>query len=88
MGKLNDAQNAAFMNDPRRLEAEKELKEAVEGIRGCLTFFGSADYYLKVLPQRLKRLEEANERLNVVEATVEAEIAGKIQPEDQERRAE
>ena len=75
--KLTDAQNAAFMNDPRRVAAEKELHESVARIRNALKFDGNAGYYLSVLPPLIKQLEDANEGLITAEATVEAEILGK-----------
>ena len=75
--KLNDEQNATFMNDPRRVAAQKELDDALRRLQASIKFDGSAHYYLTVIPQRLKRLSEAYENLNVVEATVEAEILGK-----------
>lgn len=74
---LNDEQNIAYVNDPRRVEAEKRLHEAVRRIQECLKFDGNAGYYLTVLPPRMKELEAANENLNVIEATVMAEITGK-----------
>lgn len=74
---LTDTQNIEFVNNPRRIAAEKGLHEAVANIRSCLKFDGGARYYLTVLPQRLKRLEEAYENLAIVEAAVEAEILGK-----------
>ena len=72
--KLNDEQNLAFVNDPRRVAAQKELDDAKHMIEISLRPDASANYYLSVLPQRLKRLEEASENLAVVEATVEAEL--------------
>lgn len=75
--KLNDEQNIAFMNDPRHIGAEMELHRIVEAVRASLQFPGTAQYYLTVLPPRLKELEKAWENLNVIEATVEAEILGK-----------
>lgn len=75
--KLNNEQNAAFMNDPRRVGAEQELHRIVDDIRAQLQFPGTAQYYLTVLPPRLKELEKASENLNVIEATIEAEILGK-----------
>lgn len=75
--KLNDVQSLDFANDPRRVGAEKELRRIVEAIRASLQFPGTAQYYLTVLPPRLKELETAWENLNVIEATIEAEILGK-----------
>lgn len=75
--KLNDEQNLAFVNDPRRVAAEKDLHEIVHRIQTNIKFDGSAHYYLTVLPPLPKRLSEAYENLNIVEATVEAEILGK-----------
>jgi hypothetical protein len=74
---LNSEQNATFMNDPRRVGAEQELHKIVEGIRAKLQFPGTAQYYVTVLPPRLKELEKAIENLNTIEATIEAEILGK-----------
>lgn len=75
--KLNDEQNVTFMNDPRRVAARKNLDDALRRLQANIRFDGSANYYLTVLPQCLQRLSEAYENLNVVEATVEAEILGK-----------
>ena len=72
--RLNNEQNIAFANDPRRIEAEKRLHEAVRRIKNSLKYDGNAGYYLNVLPPLMKELEAANENLIVVEATVEAEI--------------
>lgn len=73
---MNDEQNRAFMNDPRRIEAEKRLHEAVRQIQISLKFDGNAGYYLSVLPPKMKELESANENLILVEATIEAELTG------------
>lgn len=75
--KLNNEQNATFVNDPRRVAAEKELHDIVHRIQTNIKFDGNAHYYLTVLPPLLKKLEEAYENLNVIEAAVEAEILGK-----------
>lgn len=75
--KLNDEQNLAFMSDPRRVAAEKELHDIVHSIQTDIKFDGNAHYYLTVLPPLLKKLADAYENLNIVEATVQAEILGK-----------
>lgn len=76
--KLTNEQNLAFMSDPRRVAAQKQLNEAVFHISDSVKSDGSAGYYLTVLPPLLHRLAAAVENLAVVEAMVEAEIAGKI----------
>lgn len=76
--KLNDEQNLAFMNDPRRIAAQKQLDEAVQRIRDNVKFDGNAMYYLTVLPPMLNKLSAAYENLSTVEATVMAEIAGRM----------
>ena len=76
--KLNDEQNLAFMNDPRRITAQKRLDEAVQRIRDNVKFDGNAMYYLTVLPPMLKKLSAAYENLSTVEATVMAEIADRM----------
>lgn len=76
--KLNNEQNIAFMNNERRIEAQKKLDDLVRHIQCDLKLDGSAEYYLKVLPPILKRLEEAYENLIVTEATVQAELLGKV----------
>lgn len=74
--RLNDEQNVRFMNDKRRIEAQKRLDDAVKRIQSSVRSDGNAGYYLTVLPAYLKKLEEANENLSIVEATVEAEVLG------------
>ena len=76
--KLNDEQNLAFMNDPRRIAAQKQLDEAVQRIRDNVKFDGNAMYYLTVLPPMLNKLSAAYENLSTVEAIVMAEIAGRM----------
>lgn len=77
--KLTNEQNLAFMSDPRRIAAQKQLNEAVFHISDSVkSSRHSAGYYLTVLPPLLKSLAAAVENLTVVEAMVEAEIAGKI----------
>lgn len=78
MMKLNDEQNLAFMNDYRRIEAQKRLNNIVSRIQVDVTSNGNAMYYLTVLPPLLKELERAYEDLSVVEATIIAEFAEKI----------
>jgi len=73
---MNSEQNLAFMNDPRRVEAEKNLHAIVQHIQADIKHDGNAQYYLTVLPPLLKSLEKAYENLSVIEATVEAEICG------------
>lgn len=75
--KLNDEQNIAFMNDPRRISAQKEVDSVRHTISVDVKFNGSAQYYLTVLPPLLKRLEQAVENLAIVEATIETELTGK-----------
>lgn len=75
--KLNDEQNLAFMNDPRRVAAQKELDDAVESIRSCVEL-ASAMTILTHIHQATKRLQAAYENLSIVEATVIAEVTGKI----------
>ena len=70
MKKLNDEQNLAFMNDPRRLKAEKELHDIVRHISADIKADGNAMYYLTVLPPLIKKLETANENLNLSEAQI------------------
>ncbi len=74
--RLNDEQNIAFANDPRRVAAQNRLNRAVKRIHDCLDFQGNAEYYLMVLPGSLKELEDANENLILVEAAIEAELTG------------
>lgn len=74
--RMNDEQNIAFANDPRRIEAEKRLHEAVRQIQTSLKYDGNAGYYLTALPPKMKELEDANENLILVEAAIEAELTG------------
>lgn len=73
---LNNEQNIVFANDPRRVEAEKRLHEAVRQIQISLKLDGNAGYYLTVLPPKMKELEAANENLILVEAAIETELTG------------
>lgn len=74
---LTNEQNLALMNDPRRVAAQSALDEIVRHIHEDIKSNGNAMYYMTVLPPLLKRLKDAYEELAIVEATVEAEIAGK-----------
>lgn len=74
---MNSEQNNAFMNSPRRIEAQKRLDKIVRHIQADVKSDGNAMYYLTVLPQLLKELSDAYENFSMVEATVEAEITGK-----------
>ena len=74
--KMTDEQNLKFMNDKRRVDAQEKLDNAVEHIKGIQTL--SAQTILIYMPQALKKLSEAYENLNVIEAQVEAEIINKI----------
>ena len=76
--KLNDKQNLAFMNDPRRIAAQKQLDEAVQKAGQKLMDDGNAMYYLTVLPPMLNKLSAAYENLSTVEATVMSEIMGRM----------
>lgn len=68
---MNDEQNLKFMNHPERLKAEDELKKALKNIRDIQTL--SAQTVLIYMPPALKRLEEAYENLNILEAKLEQE---------------
>lgn len=72
--KLNDEQNRAFMSDPRRIAAQKELDSITQHISHDLKSDGGAMYYLSVLPPLLCQLETAYENLSTVEATITAEL--------------
>lgn len=71
---LNNEQNITFMNDPRRIAAQREVDEIIRHISTDLKFDGNAMYYLTVLPPILKKLETAMENLSIVEASVTSEI--------------
>ena len=73
---MTDEQNVRCMHDPRRLAAKAELDAATRNIRESLKADGSAGYYMTVLPPLLKRLEQAQENLIIIEATVAAELCG------------
>ena len=75
---MTSEQNFCYMNDPRRIEAQKRLDDIVRRIQADTKSNGTALYYLTVLPQLLKELSSAYENLSVVEATVEAEVTGKL----------
>lgn len=75
---MNNEQNIAFMNDERRIKAQEKLDDLVHRIHCDLKFDGSAEYYIKVLMPILKQLEEVYQDLIIIEATIEAELLGKI----------
>jgi len=76
--RFNDEQNLTFANDPRRVAAEKKVRDLVQHIQTSVkSDCANAGYYLSVLHPLLHELEAAYDNLIVVEATVEAEIAGK-----------
>ena len=76
MKPLSDEMNIAFMNHPKRLEAQKELDKIVHHISADIKADGNAMYYLTILPPILKKLEAAVENLNIVEAKIIAELQG------------
>lgn len=71
---LNDEQNLAFINDPRRVAAETKMHDIVKRIQSDIKTDGNASYYLTVLPPLLNSLQEAWDNLITIEATVEAEL--------------
>lgn len=76
--RLNDEQNLAFVNDPRRIEAEKKVHDLVHRIQVSIkSDCPNAGYYLSVLSPLINQLSDAYDNLSIVEATVEAEILGK-----------
>ena len=70
---LQDEQNLWVMSQPKHIAAEKQLEKAKAHIVNDIALDGSAEYYLKVLPSLLKRLEDAYVNLIEVEAVLEAE---------------
>lgn len=76
MNPLNNEQNAVFMNDPERLEAEREKNKVLELIKSAVKHDGNAEYYLTVLPPYLKRLEDATENLIKIEARLYCQLQG------------
>ena len=76
MKPLNNEQNAVFMNDPERLEAEREKSKVLELIKSAVKHDGNAEYYLTVLPPYLKRLEDATENLIKIEARLYCQLQG------------
>ena len=76
--RLNDEQNIAFMNDPRRIEAERKayaIRDHIKRIQ--ISDKQGLEIYIRLLPPLLRELEEAYQNLIVVEATVEAELLEK-----------
>lgn len=74
MKPLDSEKNLALMNHPERIAAQKELDEIVRRITADIKADGNAMYYLTTLPQLLKRLDTAVERLNIIEAKIIAEF--------------
>lgn len=76
--RLDNEQNIAFMHDPRRVAAEKKMRDLVQHIQTSIkSDCANAGYYLSVLHPLLHDLEKAWDNLIVIEATVEAELTGK-----------
>lgn len=73
--KLTDKENYEFMENEERVAADKEMRERkkeVERIAGL-----SIETILVTMPQAVKNLQNAYEKLNIVEAKVENEIIQK-----------
>ena len=73
--KLTDKENYEFMANEERVAADKEMRERkkeVERIAGL-----SIETILVTMPQAVKNLQNAYEKLNIVEAKVENEIIQK-----------
>ncbi|MCD8160941.1 MAG: hypothetical protein LUE61_07155 [Clostridiales bacterium] len=66
------------MTDTRVTKARAELTEALCSIQSSIKSDGNAEYYLTVLPPRLRELEEAVNNLAVTEATVQAEVLERL----------
>lgn len=75
--RLSDDKNLAFVDDPRRVAAQRELDSILCHIGTDVRFPGSAEYFLTVLPPLLKKLEAALVNLNTVEAQVLLELGVK-----------
>ena len=69
---MTDEQNARFMKDPRRVAAQKELDDLMQRLREEKTM--SAQTVLVTIPQLIKKISKAYEKLQTVEATIEREI--------------
>lgn len=73
--KLTDKENYEFMANEERVAADKEMRERkkeVEKIAGL-----SIEIIITTMPQAVKNLQNAYEKLNIVEAKVENEIIQK-----------
>lgn len=73
--KLTDKENYKFMANKERVAADKEMRERkkeVERIAGL-----SIETIIVTMPQAVKNLQNAYEKLNIVEAKVENEIIQK-----------
>lgn len=73
--KLTDKENYEFMANKERVTADKEMRERkkeVERIAGL-----SIETIIVTMPQAVKNLQNAYEKLNIVEAKVENEIIQK-----------
>ena len=73
--KLTDKENYEFMANKERVAADKEMRERtkeVERIAGL-----SIETIIVTMPQAVKNLQNAYEKLNIVEAKVENEIIQK-----------
>lgn len=71
---MTDEKNLLFMNDPRRVSAQRELVQSYGIFKLTSVQAGSAQYYLTVLPLLLERLTKAYDNLTAVEATLLAEL--------------
>lgn len=78
MKPLDSDKNLAFVNDPRRVSAQKEVDDLVRHIEADVKAGGSVQYLLSVLPPLLNRLEAAYTSLITVEAKIRLELEGQL----------
>lgn len=76
--KLNDKENLEFMRNPERLEAEAKMRKAEKHIKEIADC--SIQTILVTMPQALKKLQQAYEEFNIIEARLEYEIIERRNP--------
>ena len=81
MKRLTDEQNIAFMNDPRRVKAQKQLDKALKQIKEIGTL--SAKTILMIMPHALKELDTAYNELIITEEEYQSALSNRRKNEEE-----
>lgn len=73
--KLTEKENYEFMTNEERMAADKEMRERRKEVERIASL--SIQTIIVTMPQAVKNLQNAYEKLNIVEAKVENEIIQK-----------